>query len=163
MLQEHAVLTTGVDVCTVWLMPFPVCTLQGRISEALLQRLVLKPTKIAQLAEGIRAIAQQVTALPLSTCLQPLLCSAPHCRVLGDVSDPLLLSRACDSATHGLSHVVPTLQRCAHSRCHINSDADHCVECGGMMLGSNDVVIMLWHQSTLRTVVPACRTNPLGS
>ncbi|KXZ44728.1 hypothetical protein GPECTOR_63g53 [Gonium pectorale] len=31
----------------------------GRISESLLQRLVLKPAKIAQLAEGIRAIAAQ--------------------------------------------------------------------------------------------------------
>ncbi|KAG2454808.1 hypothetical protein HYH02_000640 [Chlamydomonas schloesseri] len=32
---------------------------QGKISESLMQRLVLKPAKIAQLAEGIRAIAAQ--------------------------------------------------------------------------------------------------------
>ncbi|GFR42079.1 hypothetical protein Agub_g2875, partial [Astrephomene gubernaculifera] len=32
---------------------------QGRISDSLMQRLVLKPAKIAQLAEGIRAIAAQ--------------------------------------------------------------------------------------------------------
>lgn len=31
----------------------------GKISESLLQRLILKPTKIAQLADGIRAIAKQ--------------------------------------------------------------------------------------------------------
>ncbi|KAJ9533517.1 hypothetical protein QJQ45_026589, partial [Haematococcus lacustris] len=33
---------------------------QGKVGDALLQRLVLKPAKIAQLAAGIRAIAQQV-------------------------------------------------------------------------------------------------------
>lgn len=32
---------------------------QGKITDALLQRLVLKPQKIAQLADGIRAIAGQ--------------------------------------------------------------------------------------------------------
>ncbi|KAL4444932.1 hypothetical protein ABPG77_003982 [Micractinium sp. CCAP 211/92] len=32
---------------------------QGKVNEALLQRLVLKPNKIAQLADGIRAIAKQ--------------------------------------------------------------------------------------------------------
>jgi hypothetical protein len=32
---------------------------RGKISDSLLQRLILKPQKIAQLAEGIRAIAAQ--------------------------------------------------------------------------------------------------------
>jgi delta-1-pyrroline-5-carboxylate synthetase len=32
---------------------------QGTVADALMQRLILKPTKISQLAAGIRAIAQQ--------------------------------------------------------------------------------------------------------
>ncbi|KAL6756121.1 Aldehyde/histidinol dehydrogenase [Haematococcus lacustris] len=39
---------------------------QGKVGDALLQRLVLKPAKIAQLAAGIRAIAQQEE--PLGKC-----------------------------------------------------------------------------------------------
>ena len=37
----------------------PLHTLQGKAADALLQRLGLKPAKIQQLAEGIRAIAAQ--------------------------------------------------------------------------------------------------------
>lgn len=37
-----------------------LCALQGKVADSLLQRLVLKPAKISQLAEGIRAIAAQV-------------------------------------------------------------------------------------------------------
>lgn len=36
-----------------------VAEAQGKISDSLLQRLILKPQKIAQLAQGIRAIAAQ--------------------------------------------------------------------------------------------------------
>jgi delta-1-pyrroline-5-carboxylate synthetase len=36
-----------------------VAEAEGQVSPALLQRLVLKPQKISQLAEGIRAIAAQ--------------------------------------------------------------------------------------------------------
>jgi len=45
--------------------PFPthpkqdVAEAQGKISDSLLQRLILKPQKIAQLAAGIRSIAAQ--------------------------------------------------------------------------------------------------------
>lgn len=39
--------------------------MQGKVADALLQRLVLKPAKIAQLADGIRAIADQVRTIHL--------------------------------------------------------------------------------------------------
>lgn len=43
--------------------PLSACTTlrcaQGKVADSLMQRLVLKPAKIAQLAEGIRAIARQ--------------------------------------------------------------------------------------------------------
>lgn len=47
------------DRCILHHILQDVAEAEGQVSPALLQRLVLKPQKISQLAEGIRAIAAQ--------------------------------------------------------------------------------------------------------
>ena len=51
---------------------------QGKITDSLMQRLVLKPAKIAQLAEGIRAIAAQEE--PLGRLLRKVEVAEGECR-----------------------------------------------------------------------------------